>query len=82
MFTQRHSALHRPRLAGFGGDFRCRACGILLGTLDGTGLSIRRGQLQATVDGRFRASIVCYRPSCRALNILRVTTPAPGPPAG
>ena len=53
-------------------DIRCKTCGILLGRLDESGLTIRRGDLQATMDGEFRASLVCYRRSCGALNVVRV----------
>ena len=53
-------------------DWRCSRCGILLARIDETGLTIRRGELQATLAGDFLASIVCYRPRCRTLNVLRV----------
>lgn len=55
-------------------EIRCKSCGILLAKIDESGLSIRRGEMQATVHGDFHASIVCYRPSCRTLNVLRLTT--------
>ncbi len=55
-------------------DFRCKACGILLAKIDDSGLTIRRGGLQATVAGEYYASIICYRPRCRTLNVLRVRT--------
>lgn len=61
-----------------GREARCAGCGALLGRLDANGLTIRRGDLQATMDGEFRASLVCYRPQCRRLNILRVL---PRPPS-
>jgi len=51
-------------------EVRCKTCNALLAKLEGAGLSIRRGDLQATVDGVFRAALVCYRPRCRTLNIL------------
>ena len=51
-------------------EVRCKSCGALLAKLDETGLTIKRGDLQATVDGAFRATLVCYRPRCRTLNIL------------
>lgn len=57
-------------------DFRCRACRILLATIDENGLTLCRGGLQATVAGDFHVSIVCYRPRCRTLNVLRVRTRA------
>lgn len=51
-------------------DVRCKSCGILLGRLDENGLTIRRGDLQATMDGEFRAALVCYRRRCGTLNLL------------
>lgn len=51
-------------------DVRCTGCGALLGKLESGGLSIRRGDFQATVVGEFSASLVCYRPHCRKLNVL------------
>ena len=48
--------------------------GQVLAKIDDSGMTIRRGDLQATVDGAFHASIVCYRPSCRTLNVIRLTT--------
>jgi len=53
-------------------DWRCSQCGILLARLDETGLKIRRSEFQATLIGEFVASIVCYRPRCRTLNVRRV----------
>ena len=55
-------------------DIRCKKCGALLAKLDETGLTIKRGDLQATVDGAFRATLVCYAPRCRSLNILNIST--------
>jgi hypothetical protein len=52
-------------------EIRCTACRILLATLDETGLVIRRGELQATIDGELRAALVCYRRNCRHLNVVR-----------
>ena len=57
-------------------EVRCTACGILLATVDETGLVIRRGELQATIDGEFHAALVCYRRGCRKLNVLRLSTAA------
>ncbi len=54
-------------------DVRCHECGILLARIRDGGLCIRRGDLQTTVTGEFQASIVCYRPRCRALTVLRLT---------
>jgi phage FluMu protein Com len=63
--------------AGGAAELRCTRCGALLGKLEEAGLSIRRGELQVTVDGTFRATLVCYRPRCRTLNIMRHSTEAP-----
>ncbi|MBI3184652.1 MAG: hypothetical protein HYZ28_21150 [Myxococcales bacterium] len=57
-------------------EVRCKACGILLAAVDESGLTIRRGELQATFDGEFHAALVCYRRSCRKLNVLRLSTTA------
>ena len=54
-------------------EVRCNNCGVLLAKLDETGLTIRRGDLQVTVDGAFRATLVCYAPRCRSLNILNIS---------
>lgn len=35
-------------------------------------LVIQRGELQATFDGQFRASLVCSQPRCRRLNLIDV----------
>jgi hypothetical protein len=61
-----------------GQEARCKVCGALLCCLDENGLTIRRGDLQATMDGRFRATLVCYQPRCRTLNVLQVS---PRPPS-
>jgi hypothetical protein len=55
-------------------DVRCKRCGILLARLDETGLTIKRNDLEARFEGRFRASIRCYRRSCGELNSLRFDT--------
>ena len=55
-------------------EVRCKSCGALLAKLDETGLTIKRGDLQATLDGVFRATLVCYAPRCRSLNILNIST--------
>ncbi len=55
-------------------DIRCKTCHSLLAKVDKTGLTILRGGLQATIDGVFRATLVCYRPRCRSLNILNLST--------
>lgn len=53
-------------------DWRCSACGILLARIGDDELTIRRNELQATMSGEFHASVVCYRPRCRTLNVLRI----------
>ena len=57
-------------------DVRCKSCGALLAKTEATGLTIRRGDLQATIDGAFRATLVCYRPRCRTLNIVEHAPPS------
>lgn len=57
-------------------EIRCKHCGALLAKFDETGLTIRRGNLQASIDGDFRAALVCYRPHCGELNVLRLSTAA------
>ena len=59
-------------------EVRCTGCGSLLAKLADGALSLQRNDLQATIDGDFRASIVCYRAKCRRLNVLRVRAPAGG----
>jgi hypothetical protein len=54
-------------------EIRCKRCGSLLAKLERDGLTIHRGGLQLTVDGVFHASVVCYRPTCGALNVINVT---------
>jgi hypothetical protein len=44
----------------------------LLAQLCGGRLVIQRGELQATFDGQFRASLVCSQPRCRRLNLVDV----------
>jgi hypothetical protein len=39
------------------------------------GLTIRRGKLQATITGAYHASLVCYRPQCGTLNVVRHDVP-------
>jgi len=56
---------------------RCKSCGALLAKRDDDGVSIRRGDMQATITGDFTAAVTCYR--CRTLNVLasRPSTPPP-----
>jgi phage FluMu protein Com len=58
-------------------EFRCKSCGILLGKIDDTGLTIRRGDLEANFDGVFRASLRCYRSRCRSLNVMQLSRERP-----
>jgi phage FluMu protein Com len=53
-------------------DWRCSECDILLARIGDHELTIRRNELQATMTGEFHASVVCYRPRCRTLNVLRI----------
>lgn len=57
-------------------DVRCKSCNILLAKIDDAGLTIRRGDLQATLAGDVHASLVCYRPRCGCLNVLTFTSKA------
>lgn len=57
-------------------EVRCQHCGALLAKVGDAGLTIRRGDLQASINGDFRAALVCYRPGCRRLNVVRVPAPA------
>lgn len=63
-------------------EVRCIACRVLLATIERGALTIRRGDLQATFDGDFHASLVCYRPTCRKLNVIRIASGAGQIPAG
>lgn len=63
-------------------EVRCIACRVLLATIERGALTIRRGDLQATFDGDFHAALVCYRPTCRKLNVLRIASGASRGPAG
>lgn len=69
-------------------EIRCTGCGSLLAKLADGALTLQRNDLQASFDGDFRASIVCYRAKCRRLNVLRLRAstgegdraPRPPPP--
>ena len=60
-----------------GHEIRCIGCGRLLAKLRGGSLSVQRGDLQATVDGEFHASFVCYLPRCRRLTVVHVRSQPP-----
>src|SRR5438105_3682180 len=53
-------------------ELRCSGCGSLLAKLEPGKLNLQRGDLQASFDGRFHASIVCYRARCRRLSVVEV----------
>ena len=53
-------------------EIRCAGCGSLLAKLQGATLNLQRGDLQASFDGQFHASIVCYRARCRQLSVVQV----------
>ena len=59
-------------------EIRCRRCGTLLAKTDDAGMTIDRGQLQATMMGDFSASFVCYMPRCRALTVVKVNATPSG----
>ncbi|MDP1826627.1 MAG: hypothetical protein Q8L48_25375 [Archangium sp.] len=51
-------------------ELRCKQCNALLAKNDRDGLSIRRGELQATVTGvDVTIAVTCYR--CKSLNVLK-----------
>jgi hypothetical protein len=62
-------------------EVRCRGCGALLARVEGDALTIVRGGLQATLQGSFHASFVCYRPGCQRLNVHRMLAGDIGDPA-
>ena len=53
-------------------EVRCTGCGSLLAKLVDGALTLHRNDFQASFDGDFRASIVCYRAKCRRLTVLRL----------
>jgi phage FluMu protein Com len=58
-------------------DIRCTGCRSLLAKLDSSGMTLVRGGLQATINGDFHASLVCYRPHCGKLNVLTLASESP-----
>lgn len=52
-------------------DVRCSNCNALLARIETGALTIRRGDLEARIAGSYDAALVCYRPRCRKLNVLR-----------
>ena len=63
---------HELQRTSQGQALRCCFCGALLATKDEAGLRIQRGQMEAIIDGSFRALVVCYVPKCRRLNAFSV----------
>jgi len=55
-------------------DVRCSACGKLLAKARDGSLVIQRGDLRATFDGQFRASLTCSRPGCGQTNVIVVVS--------
>jgi hypothetical protein len=57
-------------------EVRCKNpnCHILLGELDETGLTIRRNDIEVHYAGPGNVSIRCYRPRCRRMNVVRIST--------
>jgi hypothetical protein len=62
-------------------DVRCSACGKLLAKARDGSLVIQRGDLRATFDGQFRASLTCSRPSCGHKNVVVVVSQRERPSA-
>ncbi len=55
-------------------DVRCSRCGKLLAKARDGLLVIQRGDLRATFDGQFRASLTCSRPGCGHENVVVVVS--------
>lgn len=62
-------------------EVRCIGCKALLAKADDTGLIIKRGALEVAISGDFHASLVCDRPHCRRLNVVRLSTSTRAAPA-
>ena len=62
-------------------DVRCSGCGKLLAKARDGRLVIQRGDLRATFDGQFRASLTCSRPGCGKTNVVVVVSQGDRPPA-
>ena len=58
-------------------EVRCKSCRILLAKIEGGAITIRRNDIEATFQGDLRASIVCYRTRCRAVNVLELPVRSP-----
>ncbi len=70
----RNTSERPPRIR----EVRCKHCGILLARVGKTGLTIRRGELEAHFIGSFRTSLRCYRRRCRSMNVLQLSTESGG----
>jgi hypothetical protein len=70
--ARKKPARGRGDAAAAGAEIRCAGCGSLLAKLQGPTLNLQRGDLQASFDGQFHASIVCYRARCRQLTVVHV----------
>lgn len=55
-------------------EVRCKDCRILLAEQDPSGITIRRNNLEVHYGGDGLVSIRCYRPRCRRLNVVRIST--------
>ena len=75
MVAQRKPARRRDDAGAASKEIRCAGCGSLLAKLEGATLNLQRGDLQATFDGQFHASIVCYRARCRQLSVVQIGAP-------
>lgn len=53
-------------------EVRCKDCNILLGKIDDTGFSVRRGEMEIHYAGPGCISVRCYRHRCKALNVLQL----------
>jgi phage FluMu protein Com len=53
-------------------EVRCLRCNVLLAKIERGALTIQRGAFEASFEGKFRAVLLCYRPRCRKLNVLRL----------
>lgn len=58
-------------------EVRCKSCRILLAKIEDGAITIRRNDIEATFQGDVRASIVCYRTRCKALNVLDLSARTP-----
>ena len=64
----------RGAMSNEGWDVRCSGCGRLLAKVQDGLLTVQRGDLRATFEGKFRASFICSRPSCGQKNVVLVVS--------